>query len=75
MIISITIDDSAATLVMQDIALARGWTKLTDDEVRVRLADELRDTVLNLALAGDSIKVRNEQQAEIRAQFNKVIAT
>lgn len=70
--ITIDIDDTAANDVLQNIALAKGWTDVTDEQARVKLGQDIGKEITQLARTGQNIKKRNEEQATLDASLAKV---
>src|SRR5262245_35933583 len=75
MTITISIDDSAAKDILQNIALAKAMTDVSDDEVRTRLGQDIAKDIVNLTKQGQQIRKRNEEQAEIAAAVAKISVT
>ena len=61
--IIIDIDDGVAPEILQNIALAKGWTKVEDEQARVLLCQDIERDIVNHARNGQTIRKRNEEQA------------
>ena len=61
--ILIEIDDSVASEIVQSVALAKGWSKVDDEQARVLLCQDIERDIVNLARNGQTIRKRNEEQA------------
>ena len=72
MTITIEIDDSAAKDVFQNIALAKGWTEVSDDQARQLYGQEIARQIATLAKQGILIAKRREEEKEIEASLLKV---
>lgn len=70
--IIIDIDESAKGTVMQNVALAKGWSDVTDDQAKELLGQEIAKDVVSLASNGQLIRKRNEERAEIAGSLGKV---
>lgn len=70
--ITIDIDDSALKDVLQNIALSKGMVDVTDEQVRVRLGQDIGKDISAQARNGQLIRKRNAEQAEIDASLGKV---
>lgn len=73
MTITITIHDSAASVVMQNIARAKGWSQLSDDEVRAKLAEDTAISMRALARTGQLLLQRQKEQDAISDELTKII--
>ena len=66
MTITINIDDASAERIIGNIALSQGWTLASVEQGRELTAELLGKQVNDLAVAGELVRVRNEQQAAVR---------
>lgn len=72
MTITITFDDSVSKNLLQNIALARGLSDVTDDEVRVHIGQMIGKNLGDLAVSGEAIRQRNESESTIRQAIEKI---
>lgn len=72
MTITITFDDSVSKNLLQNIALARGLNDVTDDQVREHLGQMIGKQLGDLAINGDTIRLRLESEAPIREAVAKI---
>lgn len=63
--ITIDIVDDVAPAIIQNVALAMGWTIADDEQGRALLAAHLVSTISQLSKNGTNIRKRNEEQAAI----------
>lgn len=70
--IAIDIPDDVAPDILQNAALALGMTEVTEEQVRLRVGQDFAKNLIALARQGQSIKKRNEEQAELDAAVAKV---
>jgi hypothetical protein len=68
MTITLTIDDAASSAIIQNVGLSQGWTG-EDESLRVLTGKALADMLNGWALNGENIRVRNQQQADIKAKL------
>lgn len=67
MTITITIDDDAAPGILQNIAAAKGWTDLTNDEIKAKVGADLAEEIAELAVRGDAVRRDAEAKAAAKA--------
>lgn len=72
MTITIKIEDSAASKeLLQNVALARGWTG-DDAKIAQLLGAEFQQGLTTAAKAGQNIAKRNAEQAELDASIGQI---
>jgi hypothetical protein len=65
--IIITIADSDAKTILDQVAAAYSWTGLTPDECAARLSDEIKSDLVNRAVSGKNQLDRIALEAEVKA--------
>jgi hypothetical protein len=65
--IIITIADSDAKTILDQIAAAYNWTGLTNEECAARLSDEIKSDLVNRAVHGKNQIDRLALEAEVKA--------
>lgn len=70
--ITITIPDADFPAVIQNVALAKGWTIANDEQGRTLLAADLCTTIGNLAASGENIRKRQEELAATKTAAAKI---
>jgi hypothetical protein len=73
MTITLTIDPTVQTTVIQNVALQYGWTSVTDIQARDLLATKIATEVRKAAIAGELIRQRNLETASLTAQADTKI--
>jgi hypothetical protein len=73
MTITLTIDPTVQTTVIQNVALQYGWTSVTDEQARVLLANKIAGEVRKAAISGELIRQRNLETANLTAQADTKI--
>jgi hypothetical protein len=73
MTITLTIDATVQSTVIQNVALQYGWTSVTDIQARDLLAAKIATEVRKAAIAGELIRQRNLETASLTAQADTKI--
>lgn len=73
MTITITIDDVDAQLILNNIALVKGWGDVTLETGRTKLGVDLRNEVRQLAVAGETQRIRDEEIKTQKQGYNAKI--
>lgn len=76
MTITITIDDTDAQRILDNIALIKNWGAVTLDSGRAKLAADLQNDIRQLAVNGEVQRLRDEEVKAQRQSFKaKIIAS
>ena len=73
MTITITIDDVDAQLILNNIALVKGWGDVTLETGRTKLGVDLRNEVRQLAVQGETQRIRDEEIKTQKQGYNAKI--